>query len=64
MTIEGLKEKDRLDGNAEHLPPPIDDDDDDDDQGMVVMVVPLLRRSHGQGLKVRNHWRNVRENLV
>eukprot|EP00435_Cladocopium_sp_Y103_P033909 s3183_g8.t1 len=33
VTIEGLKVKDRLDGNSEHLPPPPDDDDDDDDDG-------------------------------
>ena len=31
-TIEGLKVKDRLDGNPEHLPPPPHDDEDDDDQ--------------------------------
>ena len=32
-TIEGLKVKDRLDGNPEYLPPPPHDDrDDDDDQ--------------------------------
>ena len=30
-TIEGLKVKDRLDGNPEHLPPPPHDDEDDDD---------------------------------
>ena len=34
VTIEGLKVKDRLDGNSEMLPPPPpDDDDDDDDDG-------------------------------
>ena len=35
VTIEGLKVKDRLDGNSEMLPPPPppDDDDDDDDYG-------------------------------
>ena len=33
VTIEGLKVKDRLDGNSEMLPPPPDDDDDDDDGG-------------------------------
>ena len=35
VTIEGLKVKDRLDGNSEMLPPPppADDDDDDDDGG-------------------------------
>ena len=32
-TIEGLKVKDRLDGNSEMLPPPPPDDDDDDDDG-------------------------------
>eukprot|EP00435_Cladocopium_sp_Y103_P028515 s2634_g7.t1 len=31
VTIEGLKEKDRLDGSAEKIPPPIDDHDDNDD---------------------------------
>eukprot|EP00435_Cladocopium_sp_Y103_P000268 s5047_g1.t1 len=31
VTIEGLKEEDRLDGRAEKIPPPIDDQDDDDD---------------------------------
>eukprot|EP00435_Cladocopium_sp_Y103_P013926 s811_g3.t1 len=31
VTIEGLKEKDRLEGNAEIIPPPIDDQDDDND---------------------------------
>eukprot|EP00435_Cladocopium_sp_Y103_P000709 s5881_g1.t1 len=31
VTIEGLKEKDRLDGSAERVPPPIDDHGDDDD---------------------------------
>ena len=31
VTIEGLKVKDRLDGNSEMLPPPPPDDDDDDD---------------------------------
>eukprot|EP00435_Cladocopium_sp_Y103_P066721 s243_g29.t1 len=31
VTIEGLKEKDRLDGSAEKIPPPIDDHDEDDD---------------------------------
>ena len=30
VTIEGLKVKDRLDGNSEMLPPPPPDDDDDD----------------------------------
>ena len=33
VTIEGLKVKDRLDGNSEMLPPPPPDDDDDDDGG-------------------------------
>ena len=33
VTIEGLKVKDRLDGNSEMLPPPPDDDDDEDDGG-------------------------------
>ena len=36
VTIEGLKVKDRLDGNSEMLPPPPppdDDEDDDDDDG-------------------------------
>ena len=33
VTIEGLKVKDRLDGNSEMLPPPPPDDDDDDDDG-------------------------------
>ena len=34
VTIEGLKVKDRLDGNSEMLPPPPpDDDDDNDDDG-------------------------------
>ena len=34
VTIEGLKVKDKLDGNSEMLsPPPPDDDDDDDDGG-------------------------------
>ena len=33
VTIEGLKVKDRLDGNSEMLPPPPPDDDDDDDAG-------------------------------
>ena len=34
VTIEGLKVKDRLDGNSEMLPPPPpDDDDDEDDDG-------------------------------
>ena len=34
VTIEGLKVKDRLDGNSEMLPPPPpDDDDDDNDDG-------------------------------
>ena len=35
VTIEGLKVKDRLDGNSEMLPPPppSDDDDNDDDDG-------------------------------
>ena len=33
VTIEGLKVKDRLDGNSEMLPPPPDDDDDDDGGG-------------------------------
>ena len=35
-TIDGLKDKDRLDGNPENIPPPIDDgndDQDDEDQG-------------------------------
>lgn len=33
VTIDGLKEKDRLDGSPDYLPlPPRDDDDDDDDQ--------------------------------
>eukprot|EP00435_Cladocopium_sp_Y103_P045227 s435_g12.t3 len=32
VTIEGLKEKDRLDGSAEKIPPPIDDRDGDDDE--------------------------------
>ena len=31
VTIEGLKVKDRLDGNSEILPPPPPDDNDDDD---------------------------------
>jgi len=31
VTIEGLKVKDRLDGNSEILPPPPPEDDDDDD---------------------------------
>ena len=33
VTIEGLKVKDRLDGNSEMIPPPPPDDDDDDDDG-------------------------------
>ena len=33
VTIEGLKVKDRLDGNSEMLPPPPPDDDDDDEDG-------------------------------
>ena len=35
VTIEGLKVKDRLEGNSEMLPPPPpeDDDDEDDDGG-------------------------------
>ena len=33
VTIEGLKVKDRLDGNSEMLPPPPPDDDADDDDG-------------------------------
>ena len=33
VTIEGLKVKDRLDGNSEISPPPPPDDDDDDDDG-------------------------------
>ena len=33
MSIEGLKVKDRLDGNPEILPPPHPDEDDDDEDG-------------------------------
>ena len=50
VTIEGLKVKDRLDGNSEMLPPPPPDDDDDDggDDGGQPSSKVLPEKSEGE----------------